>query len=43
MHEKPADIEVILNEAHDGIMTGAFTIDEGIEKMNNEVSALLNQ
>lgn len=43
MHEKAADIEVILNEAHDGIMTGAFTIDEGIEKMNNEVSALLNQ
>lgn len=43
MHEKAADIEVILNEAHDGIMTGAFTIDEGIEKMNTEVSALLNQ
>lgn len=41
MHEKAADIEVILNEAHDGIMTGAMTVDEGIEKMNTEVSALL--
>ena len=41
MHDKAADIEGVLNEAHDGIMTGAMTIDEGIQKMNNEVSALL--
>lgn len=43
MHDKAADIEVILNEAHDGIMTGALTIDEGIAKMNNEVGALLGK
>ena len=36
-----ADIEGVLNEAHDGIMTGAMTIDEGIQKMNDEVGALL--
>ena len=41
MHDKAADIETILNEAHDGIMTGAMSVDEGIEKMNNEVGALL--
>lgn len=41
MHDKAADIEGVLNEAHDGIMTGAMTIDEGIQKMNDEVSALL--
>ena len=41
MHDKAADIEGVLNEAHDGIMTGAMTIDEGIQKMNTEVSALL--
>lgn len=41
MHDKAADIEGVLNEAHDGIMTGAMTIDEGIKKMNDEVSALL--
>lgn len=41
MHDKAADIESVLNEAHDGIMTGTMTIDEGIKKMNDEVSALL--
>lgn len=41
MHDKAADIEGVLNEAHDGIMTGAMTIDEGIQKMNDEVGALL--
>lgn len=41
MHDKAADIEVVLNEAHDGIMTGAMSIEDGINKMNTEVSALL--
>ena len=41
MHDKAADIEVVLNEAHDGIMTGAITVDEGIEKMNTEIGAIL--
>ena len=41
MHDKAADIEVILNEAHDGIMTGAMSVEDGIKKMNDEVGALL--
>ena len=41
MHDKAADIERVLNEAHDGIMTYAFTVDEGIAMMNEEVSAIL--
>lgn len=41
MHDKAAEIEGVLNEAHDGIMTGALTIDEGIAKMNEEVGAIL--
>lgn len=42
MHEKSADIEVILNEAHDNIMTKNATIDEGLKDMNTRVQALLN-
>lgn len=42
MHEKSADIEVILNEAHDNIMTKNATIDEGIKDMNDRVQKLLN-
>ena len=43
MHDKAADIERVLNEAHDGIMTYAFTVDEGIAMMNEEVSAILGK
>ncbi|AIQ48538.1 ABC transporter substrate-binding protein [Paenibacillus sp. FSL R7-0273] len=42
MHEKSADIEVILNEAHDNIMTKNATIDEGLKDMNTRVQSLLN-
>lgn len=42
MHEKSADIEVILNEAHDNIMTNNATIDEGLKDMNTRVKQLLN-
>lgn len=42
MHEKSADIEVILNEAHDNIMTKNASIDEGLKDMNKRVGELLN-
>lgn len=41
VHDKSAEIEVVLNEAHDAIMTGAKTIDEGIAYMNEEVGKIL--
>lgn len=41
LHEKVADIEVVINQAHDNIMTGNCTIDEGIQAMNEGVAALL--
>ncbi|MNI46915.1 Bacterial extracellular solute-binding protein [compost metagenome] len=42
MHEKSADIEVILNEAHDNIMTKNVSIDQGLKDMNTRVQQLLN-
>lgn len=42
MHEKSADIEVILNEAHDNIMTKNASIDQGLKDMNERVQLLLN-
>lgn len=41
VHEKSSEIETALNEAHDNIMTGNMTIDEGIADMNEKVSAIL--
>jgi len=35
------DIETILNEQHDAIMTGAETVESGIKAMNEQVSAIL--
>lgn len=42
MHEKSADIEVILNEVHDGIMTKNTDIDKGLEDMGKRVQQILN-
>lgn len=42
LHEKSADIEVVLNQAHDNIMTENVSIDEGIAEMNENVQAILN-
>ncbi len=42
MHEKSADIEVILNEAHDNIMTKNTTIDQGLADMKSRVQQILN-
>lgn len=38
-----SEIETVLNEAHDNIMTGNMTIDEGIADMNEKVTAILGQ
>lgn len=43
VHQKSSEMEVVLNEAHDNIMTGNMTIDEGIADMNEKISAILAQ
>lgn len=43
LHEKSSEIEVVLNDAHDYIMTGTMTIDEGIAYMNEEVGKILSK
>ena len=43
VNDKSSEIETVLNEAHDNIMTGNTTIDEGIADMDEKVSALLAQ
>ena len=40
---KSSEMEVVLNEAHDNIMTGNMTIDEGIADMNEKIGAILAQ
>ena len=41
LHEKSADIEVVLNEAHDSIMTGNLSVADGIRQMNTRVQQIL--
>lgn len=41
LHEKASDIETLINQAHDSIMTNNCTIDEGIAQMNESVQELL--
>jgi len=43
MHDKSADIEIILNEAHDNIMTKNSTLEQGIAEMNERVGRLLGK
>ncbi|KAB1434459.1 ABC transporter substrate-binding protein [Candidatus Galacturonibacter soehngenii] len=43
VHEKSSEIETILNDAHDNIMTGNITIEDGIKEMNEQVSAVLGK
>lgn len=43
VNEKSSEIETILNDAHDNIMTGNCTIDEGIADMDKQVSAVLGK
>lgn len=41
VHQKSSEIEVVLNEAHDNIMTGNTSAADGIAEMNEKVSAIL--
>jgi multiple sugar transport system substrate-binding protein len=41
LHDKSADIELILNENHDAIMAGSITVQQGIQDMNTRVGQLL--
>jgi multiple sugar transport system substrate-binding protein len=41
MHDKSAEIETVLNEEHDSIMTNNVTLDEGIANMNARVAEIL--
>ena len=43
LHERSADIEVILNEEHDAIMTKNKTLNEGLRAMNDRVGRLLGR
>jgi multiple sugar transport system substrate-binding protein len=43
LHERSADIEIILNEVHDNIMTGNATVEQGIREMNDRVGKLLGR
>jgi multiple sugar transport system substrate-binding protein len=43
LHEKSADIEVVLNEAHDGIMTKNTSVSAGISQMNERVGKILGR
>ena len=37
---KAAEYELVLNRAHDDIMTENVTVDEGIKEMNEGVAAI---
>lgn len=41
VNPKSSEIEIVLNEAHDAIMTGSISIDDGIAQMDEKVSAIL--
>jgi multiple sugar transport system substrate-binding protein len=43
LHEKSADIEIVLNEVHDAIMTGNITVAQGIQEMNERVGKILGK
>lgn len=43
VHPKAPQIEVVLNRAHDSIMTENATVDEGIAEMNKAVKAVLSR
>lgn len=43
LHPKAAEIEVVLNQNHDNIMTNNISVDEGIAKMNKDVAKILGK
>jgi multiple sugar transport system substrate-binding protein len=43
LHERSADIELVLNEAHDAIMTKNISVQDGIRQMNERVGRILGR
>ncbi len=43
LHDKAGQIETVLNQYHDAIITNNISIDEGLKKMAEEVTKVLNQ
>lgn len=43
VNPKSSEIETVLNEAHDAIMTGSITADDGIAQMNEKIGAILGK
>jgi multiple sugar transport system substrate-binding protein len=43
VYDKAADIQTVLNEAHDAIMFKNVTVDAGIKQMNDRVQAILSR
>lgn len=43
VNEKSSEIETVLNEAHDAIMTGSMSVDDGIAQMNEKIGAILGK
>ena len=43
LHERVGDIQTVLNETHDAIMTKSITLDAGIKQMNDRVKAILGR
>ena len=41
LHDKAAEIEVVLNQNHDAIMTNSVTVDAGLAKMGEQVQKYL--
>lgn len=41
LHDKSADIETVLNENHDAIMTGNITVQQAVQDMNTRVGQIL--
>ena len=42
-NEKSSEIEQVLNEQHDNILTEVSTVDEAIAALNDGVQAILGQ
>lgn len=43
MHEKVSEVEQILNEEHDLIMTNSVSVEDGIEEMTSRLSEVLGE
>lgn len=41
LHDKAGEIEVVLNQAHDEIMTESISISDGLKKMGTEIDKIL--